>query len=197
MRKRSLIYRLTALMVQYFMQGLLVIAPLAITVYVIYTVFMWLDHLIEVNIPGLGVLIVFGGIIVLGFLASSILAKPIFNLLEAILKNIPVISILYSGLKDFVDAFVGKDRIFKYPVLITLNKENNLHKIGFVTRDDLSTMNIKEFIAVYVPHSYNFSGDLFIIPRENVKPIHGNPADIMKFIVSGGISGMEKENKHL
>lgn len=191
MKNNRLVFKISALLVRYFMQGLLVVAPLAVTAYVLYTAFTWLDHLIEVDVPGLGVLLILSGIVILGFLASSILAKPIFNLLEALLKRIPVINILYGALKDFVDAFVGKDRKFKHPVLVVINKENKLHKIGFVTREDLENMNIKDMIAVYVPHSYNFSGDLFIVSRENIIPISGNSAEVMKFVVSGGVSGME------
>ncbi|MFQ3577328.1 MAG: DUF502 domain-containing protein [Cytophagales bacterium] len=191
MKDNRFIFKVSSLLVRYFMQGLLVIAPLAVTAYVLYATFMWLDHLIEVDVPGLGVLIILGGILTLGFLASSILAKPFFNLLESLLKKIPVINIIYSALKDFVDAFVGKDRKFKHPVLVTINKENNLHKIGFVTRESLENMEIKEMIAVYVPHSYNFSGDLFIVSKENIRSISGNSAEVMKFVVSGGVSGME------
>jgi uncharacterized membrane protein len=69
-----------------------------------------------------------------------------------------------------------------------VNKELNLEKLGFLTEEDLSLIGEKEKVAVYFPHSYNWSGELFLIPAELVRPIEVPPADVMKFIVSAGVA---------
>lgn len=180
--------------IKYFLQGLLFIAPIGITIYTIVQFILWLDHLIPglSDKPGLGIVMVFGGIFAVGFLGNTILARPIFDFLEHLLKKLPLVSVIYSSLKDFANAFLGNNRKFKSPVLVKLNRDSDLHKLGFITQTDLSNINIKDMISVYVPHSYNFSGDLFIVPKENVRELHVSGSEIMKFIVSGGVSGFDE-----
>lgn len=183
--------KISSHIIKYFLQGLLFIAPIGITIYSIVQFILWLDHLIPglSDKPGLGIALVFGGIFVVGFLGNTILAKPIFDLLEHLLKKLPLVNVIYSSLKDFANAFLGNNRKFKSPVLVQLHKDAEVYKLGFITQTDLNNINIKEMISVYVPHSYNFSGDLFIVPKENVKELHVSGSEIMKFIVSGGVSG--------
>jgi uncharacterized membrane protein len=186
--------KFTSQIIKYFLQGLLFIAPIGITVYTIIQFILWLDHLVPglSDKPGLGIIIVFGGIFAIGFLGNTILARPIFDFLEHLLKKLPLVSVIYSSLKDFANAFLGNNRKFKNPVLVQLNKDTDVYKLGFITQTDLNDINIKDLISVYVPHSYNFSGDLFIVPKENVKELNVSGSEIMKFIVSGGVSGFEK-----
>lgn len=185
--------RLSKRLIRYFLQGLLFVTPLAITAYVLFASFKWLDQLIEVDVPGLGILIIVSGILLLGFLASSILARPIFDFLEGLLRQLPLVNVIYSSLRDFVDAFVGNNRKFKNPVLVRLNKESEIYKLGFITQESLENIGITDKLAVYVPHSYNFSGDLFIVAKENVTKIDASGSIMMKFIVSGGVSGFEEK----
>lgn len=175
-------------LVQYFVQGLLIIGPIAVTIYIIYTLLNFIDNLIDVNIPGLGLIIVLSGITLLGLIASNILARPVFSIMETIIERIPLVSIIYSSLKDFITAFVGEKKKFNQPVLVKLNRESELHKFGFITQKELSEFGINDMVAVYVPHSYNFSGDLFIVPSTNIEIIEASGTDVMKFIVSGGVA---------
>ncbi len=185
--------KLSRQLIRYFLQGLLFVTPLAVTTYVLFASFKWLDQLIEVDVPGLGILIIVTGILLLGFLASSILARPIFDFMEGLLRQLPLVNVIYSSLKDFVDAFVGNNRKFKSPVLVRLNKESEVYKLGFITQQSLDSIGITDKIAVYVPHSYNFSGDLFIVPKENITKIDASGSAMMKFIVSGGVSGFDEK----
>jgi len=163
---------------KYFLQGLLYIAPFGITVYIIYAVFKFADNLLRstlqrvlsIDIPGLGLVIIVILIILTGIIGHTFIARPFkafFN----------------------VSAFVGKEKKFDKPVIVLVNPISNLQKLGFLTEDDLTKLDEKEKVAVYFPHSYNFSGELFIVPKENVRPININPAEAMKFIVSAGVSG--------
>lgn len=177
-------------LIRYFLQGILFVAPISITAYIMYKMFTFVDGLIEIDIPGIGLLIVFSSITILGALASTIFAKPLFDLMENLLNHLPVVKVLYSSLKDFMDAFMGKDKKFTQPVLVLTSGESDLHMIGFVTKNDLSEWGLTDMVAVYFPHSYNFSGNVYIVAKDLVKPINASPSDVMKFIVTGGVTGI-------
>lgn len=177
-------------LVRYFLQGMLFVAPISITVFIMIRMFNWLDGLIEIDIPGLGILIVFSSITLLGFLASTIFAKPLFDLLENLLNHLPVVKVLYSSLKDFMDAFVGKEKKFTQPVMVLTSGESNLHMIGFVTKGDLAELGLEGMAAVYFPHSYNFSGNVYVVSKEFIIPLSASSTEVMKFVVSGGVAGL-------
>lgn len=190
----------------YFVQGLLFLAPVYITLYIIYIAFIKVDGIIPVEIHsegdtyyrlyGIGLLIVLFIIISVGFIGSTFLAVPVFNLLEAGLSRIPLVGIIYQSLKDLVEAFVGDKRKFNQPVIVLINKESGFRKLGFLTQTDLSFLDMKGFVTVYCPHSYAFSGEMFVVPVENVSLLHIPAADVMKFIVSGGVSFGTAESEH-
>ena len=188
---------------KYFLRGLLYLAPFSITVYIIYAIFKFADSLLKstllrilnVDIPGLGLLIIVLLIILTGLIGHTFIAKPIKSLFNRFIDKAPFLKVIYSALNDLFSAFVGKERKFDKPVLVLVNPISNLEKLGFLTEDDLTKLDVKDKVAVYFPHSYNFSGELFIVPKENIKPVNINPAEVMKFIVSAGISGWE-DNKN-
>lgn len=177
-------------LVKYFFRGLLLVIPIGLTVYILVAAVRWMDRLLNLKYPGSGVLIILCAITVIGYIGSTFMAKPIFDFFEKLLNRLPLVRIIYSSLKDLISAFVGDKKKFSQPVLVTINKQTELQKLGFITQEDLSNLGIKEKLAVYLPHSYNFSGDLYIVPRENVTLIQATGADIMKFIVSGGVAAM-------
>lgn len=174
----------------YFARGLLFVVPLSLTFYIIIISIQWLDSLIPVNIPGLGLIIILGIIILFGYMGSTLIARPFFSLLEEMLTKIPLVSIIYSSIKDLMDAFVGEKKKFNRPVLVTLNPEYTIQKPGFITNDDLSQLGLQNQVAVYLPHSYNFSGNIYIVPSEYVEPLDESSTNVMKFIISGGVSGL-------
>jgi len=186
-------------LINYLLQGILYIAPLGITGYIIYISFTFIDGLLEellmkffdVKIPGLGVLTLIVFLIFIGFLGRTIIAKPIKLIFKKIIENIPLLKFVYSALNDLFSAFVGKEKKFNKPVLVKVNLNSNLEKLGFITQENLEVLDEKDKVAVYFPHSYNFSGELFIVPRENIKALKVNSSDVMKFIVSAGLTGWE------
>lgn len=178
----------------YFFRGLLLVVPITVITYIIYKLFVFLDEIIPTDIPGLGLLILLAGITVLGFLGSTFIAEPIYKRANKILDGFPLLKTIYTAISDLLSAFVGQKKSFSRPVLVKLNRESDIEKPGFVTNDDLTTLNIKTGkIAVYLPHSYNFSGNIFIVPTENVTPVEVNTAEFMKFIVSGGVTDLGKK----
>lgn len=175
----------------YFFRGLLVLAPITITVYIIVFALNWLDGLIPaINIPGLGLVIVLGTITVVGYLTSTYVIKSIFEYFERGVLKIPFISLIYSSLKELMGAFVGEQQKFNKPVIVFMDRENGIQRLGFITQDDLSNLGLHDMVSVYLPHSYNFSGNFYIVPQSNVKPINVSRTHFMKFIVSGGVTAI-------
>ncbi|UII23230.1 DUF502 domain-containing protein [Fulvivirga ligni] len=177
----------------YFFRGLLFVVPLALTIYIIYEILDWLDNLIPVNIPGLGIVIIVVNITFLGYLASFFITRPFFDQLEKYLVKIPLVNILYTSIKDLIGAFVGDQKKFNVPVTVAFNDSGTVLKVGFITRADLEEIDLPGFVSVYLPHSYNFSGNHFLVDKNHIKPLHMDGADAMKFVVSGGVSGLEEK----
>lgn len=128
-------------------------------------------------------------ITIVGYLGSTLFINPLLILLEKVILKIPIISLVYSSLKDILSAFVGEDKKFDKPALIKLG--DGVYKIGFITNDDLSKIGFEKLVSVYLPHSYNFSGNHFLTEKENIKEINLPSAELMKLIVSGGVAGYE------
>lgn len=190
-------------LIYYFLQGILYIAPIGVTVYIIYLVFNFVDSLLketlvdllDIYIPGLGLVVVIVILILIGLIGQTIIARPFKVLFRRLMGKIPLLKVIFSAFNDLFSAFVGKARKFNRPVLVLVNPISNLEKLGFLTEEDLSLIDEKEKVAVYFPHSYNFSGELFIVPKERVRAIDMNPAEVMKFIVSAGVAGWDQEGK--
>lgn len=185
----------------YFFQGLLFIVPISITVWAIVKLFKlingllqgYIDEFLGVDIPGLGLILLLASITLIGLLGSTILFRPIINYFDRLMVKAPLIKILYTAVKDLVSAFVGKKKRFNQPVLVLVNKDSNIEKIGFITNSDLSILGEKnQKVAVYLPHSYAWSGNLFIVPVSNVKPINASAAEVMKFVISAGVTQIDE-----
>jgi uncharacterized membrane protein len=186
--KMSLRQRLAKL-INYFLRGLLIVLPFAVTFSIVRSIVVTLDDYVNVGIPAVGFLIVIVSITFLGFIGSSLITKPLFSLMDDVLSKIPFVKIIYTSVKDFMEAFVGDKKKFNSPVLVEMSQ--GLYKPGFITQNDLSNLNLPGMCAVYFPHSYAFSGNLFLVDKNKVKPFDGNATDVMKFIVSGGVTNLE------
>lgn len=187
----------------YFFQGLLFIAPITITIWSIYITFNYIDgllinlidKLIGKHIPGLGIAVLITFITIIGMLGTSFFFKPFLMLFDRFFVKAPLIKIVYTSVKDLVSAFVGQKKRFNEPVLVKVGKGADLEKIGFITNKDLSFLGIPNSkVAVYLPHSYAWSGNLFIVPVENIKPIDASATEVMKFIISAGVTNLEHTN---
>jgi uncharacterized membrane protein len=187
--------------IYYFFQGLLFLAPVTLTIWALVVTFNYidgllihyLDEMLGVHIPGLGLVVLLAFITLVGLLGSTIIFKPLWNYFDRMLSGAPLVKIIYTSVKDLISAFVGQKKRFNEPVFVKVSKENDLEKIGFITNKDLGFLGISDKkVAVYLPHSYNWSGNLFIVPVENIKPIHASATEVMKFIVSAGVTNLEK-----
>ncbi len=183
--KNGVKYKLKKL-INFFLKGLLVCLPILLTYYVVSSVVLSVDKIIPINIPGIGFIVVIVGVTLIGWVGSSIISKPLFNLIDDFLSSLPFIKIIYTSVKDLMEAFVGEKKKFSKPVIVEFTE--GVYKPGFITQDDLFEINLPGLVGVYFPHSYAFSGNLFFIDKAKIKAYDGNPTDFMKFIVSGGVT---------
>lgn len=175
----------------YFIQGLLYTSPLAITFYFLWAVLSYLDDLIPSNIPGLGLLTLIVGITLIGFIGGFTLKFRFVKFLDKMLKNMPLVKIIYSSVSDVMKSLTGKKKGFQQPVLLRLSLKEEVRRVGFITDKglkDLGSLN-DALIAVYVPHSLAISGQLFVVPKNYVEPLDASSTEIMKYIIAGGVTG--------
>lgn len=195
-------------LLQYFLQGLLVIAPVVITVYFVFWVVSSIDSQIPIFISrdaegkpyvqnyGLGFLIIIVAICLIGYLSSFFIKNKMFNLFDSMMSHTPGIRFIYSTVKDFFEAFAGEKKKFNKPVLANID-DNDVWRIGFITQEDASEFGFSKYVAVYIPMSYSIAGNVYLLPRERIRAISDiNATDAMKFAISGGVTHIIDEDHH-
>lgn len=171
-----------------FLRGLVIVVPIAVTVYLLYQTFITLDRLLKLPFPGLGLAILLVAIIAVGALASNFVGREVFALTEKLFTRAPIVRIVYAAIKDLLEAFVGNKRRFDRPVVVSIT--DDVRVFGFITRDDLSALSMPGDVGVYIPFSYTWDGCLIVVARERVKTVELDSASVMALVVSGGVSKM-------
>ena len=178
--------------INYFLQGLLYIVPITVTLYVVVWTFQKIDGILPFQFPGLGLIIIISLITIIGFLGSAVITSPINAFFQNLLKRAPLLKTIYSSVKDLMSTFVGNKKGFSEPVLVKVYENSTIERIGFITNEDVESLNIaKGKVLVYMPHSYAISGQLFVVEKKNVSPIDKSSAEIMKLLVSGGVTEID------
>lgn len=196
-------------LLQYFLQGLLILAPVAITAYAIYWVvssidswlpiFTYIDKngLVHVRNYGIGFVVIIGALIVIGYFSSFFITGRIVSFMDKVLEKTPGIKYIYSTTRDFFEAFAGDKKKFTKNVLANVD-DNDVWRVGFITQDDMQEFGLKEYVAVYIPMAYSVAGNVYIIPKVRVRPIDNiSASQTMKFAVSGGVTSIEEEEPKL
>jgi uncharacterized membrane protein len=190
---------------QYFLQGLLIIAPVTITIYTIYWIVSSIDSLIplfttidsegkvHVQNYGLGFLIVIAAICLIGYFSSFFIKLKLFSLFDSWLEKAPGVRFIYSTVKDFFEAFAGEKKKFNRPVLANID-DNDVWRVGFITQDTVPELGFEGYVAVYIPASYSVAGNVYLLPASRVKHITKmGPTEAMKFAISGGVTVLDEE----
>ena len=172
-----------------FAQGLLVLAPVAITIWVVVFTITTLDRWLNTSIPGLGIVVAAAGITLIGYLTGNVVGNRLVFWLESGMRRVPLIRILYNSLRDLFGAFVGGKRKFDKPVAVEINRYG-LKVLGFLTSEQFDDPQLAGHVSVYLPESYNFAGNLIVVPADRVHPLDADGAEFMAFIVSGGVTDM-------
>ncbi|RYY34146.1 MAG: DUF502 domain-containing protein [Sphingobacteriaceae bacterium] len=195
--------KLAGIILNYFVKGLLIVVPLGVVFFLVYWAITGIDNALNLSeelwtdskgkpiyIPGLGILSVICVVLIAGILVTTVITDPIKRWFGRWLNRLPLFKFLYSSVKDLTEAFVGDEKKFSEPVLVEVN-ESGLKKIGFLVKKDLSALDLPGEVAVYFPLSYSFAGQVVIVPASKIKPINKSAAEVMKFVVSGGVSGLD------
>ncbi|HEX6158770.1 MAG TPA: DUF502 domain-containing protein [Thermoanaerobaculia bacterium] len=168
------------------LRGLVIVVPVALTIYLLYAAFIALDRILGLPIPGVGLLLILTGLVAIGALAGNFVGRELFRVMEKVFTKAPIVRIIYGAIRDLLEAFVGNKRRFDRAV--SLSVTDDVKVFGFITRDDLSSLAMPGHVAVYVPFSYTWDGCLLVVPRERVQPLEADSASIMALVVSGGVS---------
>ena len=195
--------RIAKALLNYFVKGLLIVVPLGVAIFLIYWAVSHLDNALNLStalwtdshgkpmyIPGLGILNVLLIILIAGVLVTNVITEPIKAWFYRWLDRLPLFKFLFSSVKDLTEAFVGEEKKFNEPVLVDVN-EFGLKKIGFLVKKDMSRIGLPGDVAVYFPYSYSFAGQVVIISADKVHALDISAADAMKFMISGGVSGLD------
>jgi uncharacterized membrane protein len=175
---------------QYFLQGLLILGPVAITIYFIYIVFDKIDSILRpvINIPGLGFVIIIVFIILTGYLSSFFVMGRLLSFFDKVLEKTPGIKLFYSFVRDFFEAFAGNKKKFTHNVLASVD-DTDVWRVGFITQEDMSSFGMEDYVAVYLPMAYSVAGNVYIVQKERIRPMGTvSAAQSMKFAVSGGVT---------
>ncbi|MEY2594995.1 MAG: hypothetical protein RI965_267 [Bacteroidota bacterium] len=196
-------------LIYYFFQGLIILAPIVITAWAVVSLFNFVDGILPnllrtlfpemvkldlqgnpEKIPGLGFLTVVVIVLFVGYISSLFFVSRLVNLFDTILEKTPGIKLIYTTVKDFLEAFAGNKRKFDKPVLVAVD-DKDVWRLGFITQTDLSQFGLTDYYCVYVPHSYAFSGITYMVQKDRIKVLNDvKSADAMKFIVSGGVTDL-------
>ena len=195
---------------QLFFQGVVVLAPIGVTIWVVVSLFNWVDNFLpnllnfifplqfaEVNgqipkVTGLGFLVAITLVLVVGWLSSLFFVERLMSLFDKLLEKTPGVKIIYSSVKDFLEAFAGNKKKFDEPVLVNVDS-TDVWRIGFITQKNTEHFGLKDFVTVYVPHSYAISGITYIVSADRIKkmPKGVNASEAMKYVVSGGVTTVD------
>ncbi len=174
---------------KYFLRGLLITAPAVLTFYLCWLAIRWFDDLFGIQIPGLGIAIAVAGITLIGLLASNLVTQTLIATTDHFLAKLPFLRLLYTSIKDLLNAFVGEQRRFNRPVRARIGQgDAEVYLLGFVTAESMDHLGLSGQAAVYVPFSYSVAGHILILPVDRITPMPVDAADAMAFIVSGGVA---------
>jgi len=175
-------------LLNYFFRGLIILAPAVVTIYVFWLIFSTVDQWMNFRIPGLGVVVTIVLVTLFGFLATTVLARWLLGLVDVVFKRTPLVRLVYTSTRDLLDAFVGEKRRFDRPVVVATHADGIEKAFGFVTSEAMARFGLDDHVTVYLPFSYTFTGVIRIYPRTQITPLATDSAELMAFVVSGGVT---------
>ncbi len=192
-------------MLQYFLQGLLILGPVTITAYFIYWAVSSIDGLIpiftytdaqgivQVRNYGFGFVVIIFFLITIGYFSSFFITSRFLSFFDRLLEKTPGIKHIYSTTRDFFEAFAGENKKFTKHVLANVD-DNDVWRFGFITREDMQDFGLNEYVTVYVPMAYSIAGNVYVIPKSRIRLIENiSAAQTMKFTVSGGVTDIDED----
>lgn len=177
----------------FFFRGLVVLVPVAATVYVFYLLFTTIDQLLPFAVPGVGVLVAVGAVLLIGWLASNIITNRLFGWMDRGLSRLPLVNTVYRAIKEVTTAVLGDSPRFHHPVRVEIVPEEEIYMLGFVTRSDLEFLGTGDHVSVYLPQAYNIGGLVILVQSDRIEPVDVDHTRVMSFLISGGLAGGEEQ----
>ena len=210
LRQQIIRKKILSSVAQLFFQGVVVLAPIGVTIWVVVSLFNWVDNFLpnllnfifplqfaEVDgkipkVTGLGFVVAITLVLFIGWLSSLFFIERLMSIFDKLLEKTPGVKIIYSSVKDFLEAFAGNKKKFDEPVLVNVDS-TDVWRIGFITQKNTEHFGLKDFVTVYVPHSYAISGITYIVSADRIKkmPKGVNASEAMKYVVSGGVTTVD------
>lgn len=189
--------RIASILLRSFLQGLILLSPIALTGYLLFTIFTSVDSLVPSMPRGIGFLAILGTVTVIGYLGTRFfVGKWLFDSFSYLMSHTPGVKYIYSSIRDVITSFVGDKKRFNEAVWVRVNENPEIWRIGFLTRDEMGTMGMAGKVAVYLPHSYAISGWVIVVDRANTKRVTNmTSGEAMKFAVSGGITTVDESDQ--
>lgn len=180
-------------LINYFLRGLLVLLPFAITAGIVYWLIDAIGSLIvKQEISGKHVIFyaigILAAILATGYFTKGVVARQILDFIEGIMEKAPGMKFIFSTTRDMTEAFVGDKKKFTEPVLAEVSA--GVYKMGFVTQKNMNAIDMPDLLAVYLPFCYGISGEMVLLSKEKIKPIVHDAGEITKFIISGGVANL-------
>jgi uncharacterized membrane protein len=172
--------------VKNFLRGLVIVVPIALTIYLFYIAFERIDTLVKLPVPGAGFALTVLLMILVGALASNFFVRKFLQLTDVLFTKAPLVRLIYAAIRDLMEAFVGDQKRFNQPVAVTLFE--SVRTVGFMTQDDLGFLSMPGYVAVYLPFSYSVAGSLVMVPSTRVERLSVDSAALMALVISGGVS---------
>lgn len=179
----------------YFLRGLVVVVPIGVTIWVCVNIFQAVDDLLGFAVAGTGFVLLIVLVTFVGFLATTIVARSLGSAFDKMLARLPFVSLLYASTKDLLNAFVGEKRRFDKPVLVSLSPDGGVKVFGFLTAESLASLGAADHASVYMPTSYSVAGHVIVVPVSRITRLDADAAEVMAYIVSGGVTGVASSNK--
>ncbi len=204
---------LTARLRGYLLAGILVTAPISITVYLTYVFLTFVDSKVarllphewyealygSTTFPGIGLIISLAGFIAIGWFATNFLGRLIIRISEYIVNRMPVIRTLYSAIKQIFETIMASQSTAFREVVMLEYPRKGVWSIGFVTgisEGEVQSHTRKETVNVFVPTTPNpTSGYLLFVPKNELKYLEMSVEEGVKLVVSAGIITPEKNQK--
>ncbi len=200
---------------RYFFAGLAVLLPSALTIYILWKIFMviegmlrgFLQRYMEVYIPGLGILITLAFIVLVGMFATNLIGKKLIQFGERILVKIPLFNKIYVTVRQISRTFLEENKSLFRRVVLLEYPRHGVYSLGFVVSEGASEIQAKSssthILNVFVSTTPNpTSGFLVLVPEEEAIPLEMSVEDGLKLVISGGIitppyqkKGDEKQDK--
>src|SRR6266851_5153661 len=172
--------------VKNFLRGLVIVVPIALTIYLVYEGFTRIDRLIKLPVPGAGFALTVLLMILVGALASNFFVRKFLQLTETVFTRAPLVRLVYAAIRDLLEAFVGDQKRFNQPVAVSLF--DGVRTVGFMTQENLEFLSMPGYVAVYLPFSYSMAGSLVLVPSARVERLAVDSASLMALVISGGVS---------